>query len=161
MARHLGHACGTWQQAQRDFGHAELNFVVVHSNAVMADQGHLPSATQGRAVQAAHHRFTQTFDDKKILFDLLDARKHVLRIAGLQAHRGLQVSPGEEGGFIGRENDAVDRVFVCQYLGSQRRHVLAPLCAHGVDWGVGLVKRDGGDAVVKLVLNSFHGVSLL
>ena len=44
MARHLGHARSTGQQAQRDFGHAELNFVVVHGNAVMADQRRLPTA---------------------------------------------------------------------------------------------------------------------
>ena len=157
VACHLGHATGAGQQAQGHFGQAELGFLVVDGDAVVAHQRHFPAATQRRAVEQANDRFTQGFDGAEVALDALDLFEHPGRVTGSQAHHTLEVGPGEEGGFVGGQQDATDGVLVLHDLGGHFAHVVLPLQAHGVDRGVGFVEGDGGDAVYESVLDGFHG----
>ncbi len=123
----------------------------------MADQRHFPAAAQRRAVQAANDRFAQRFQRAEVLFHPLDFGKDGARIRRLVAHQSLQVRAGEEGGFVGRQDDAADGVFVLQHLRGRLGQIALPLQAHGVDGGIRLVKGEGGDAVAEFVLDGFHG----
>jgi hypothetical protein len=67
LARHLGDAAAAGDQAQRDLGQAELRLGVVHRDAVVAHQRHFPATAQRGAVEAAHHRLAQGFDDAEVL----------------------------------------------------------------------------------------------
>ena len=156
MPRHFGHAAGTGQQAQRYFGQAKRNFAVVNGDAVVANQRHFPAATQRRATQEADHGLAQGFQGAKVAFDLLNFSKHGGRVLGANAHGGFEVGPGKKRGFCGGEQDAANRVFVLQHLGGERVHIVFPLRAHGVDGRAWLVKGDGGNAVLELVLDCFH-----
>ena len=149
QARHLGHAGGAGHQAQGDFGQAELDLGVGHGDAVVGDQGHFPAAAQCGAVEAGHHGDAQRFERAEVLFHALDLAKRAGRIGGREAHGGLEVGPGKEAGLGRREHDAFERgaqaFAVAQHLCGDLAQLLLPLAAHGVDGGVGFVKRDDGD----------------
>ena len=98
MAGHLGHATGAGQQAQCHLGQAELNLVVVHRNAVVADQRHFPAAAQRGAIEAAHHRLAQGLDGAEVLLDAFNLGEDRPRVGWLQAHGAFQVGTGKEGG---------------------------------------------------------------
>ena len=156
VAGHLGHATGAGQQAQGHFGQAKLGLAVINGNAVVAHERHLPAAAQRGAVEATDHRHAQRLQGAKVLFDQLNLGEDGLGIRRLHPHGGLQVGAGKKGGLGRRQEDAFDSGLVLQYLGGQGGHVFLPLHAHGVDGRIGLVKGDGGNAVLQCVLNIFH-----
>jgi hypothetical protein len=149
LARHLGDAAAAGDQAQRDLGQAELRLGVVHRDAVMAHQRHLPAAAQRRAVQAAHHRLAEGLDDAEVLLDALDLDVDALGVLGLHAHHALEVGAGEKGALGRGQDDAADGVLVLGHLGRHGVQVVLPLQAHGVDGRVLLVEGDDGDAVLR------------
>ena len=104
LARHLGDAAATGNQAQRDFGQAELCFGVGGGDAVVADQSHFPAAAQRRAIQAADHRHAQCLDGAKSSLDAFDLDKDTRAVRGLRAHDALQVGPRKKGR-LGRGQD--------------------------------------------------------
>ena len=151
QARHLGHASGAGHQAQRDLGQAELDLGVGHGDAVVGDQRHLPPTAQRCAIEAGHHGDTQRFERAEVLLHALDFAKRVGRIGGCEAHGGLEVGAGKEAGLGRCKHDALEgsaQAFaVAQHLGRDLAQLLLPLAAHGVDGGIGFVKRDDGDLV--------------
>jgi hypothetical protein len=159
LARHLGDAAAAGDQAQRDLGQAELRLGVVHRDAVMAHQRHLPAAAQRRAVQAAHHRLAEGLDDAEVLLDALDLDVDARGVLGLHAHHALEVGAREKGALGRGQDDAADGVLVLGHLGRHGVQVVLPLQAHGVDGRVLLVEGDDGDAVLDAVLDGleFHG----
>ena len=158
QARHLGDAGGAGDQAQRDFGQAELDLVVVHGDAVVAHQRQFPAASQRSAIEATHHRRAECLERTEILLGLFDLTVDLGGIRGLQPHRALEIGAGKKRALGRRQDDAVDRVLVLDHLSRDRAQVLLPLAAHGVDRRAGFVKSDGGDAVLQIVLDRFHGV---
>ena len=156
VARHLGHAGGTGQEAQADFGHAKLNLAVLDGDAVVRNQRHLPAAAQRRAVEAADHGFAQSLDGAEGFLHALDARKHGWRVRGFEAHGGFEVGTGKKRRFSGLQHDPVDGVLVLHDALSQGDHIVLPLQAHGVDGRVGLVKGNDGDAPVQRVADVLH-----
>ena len=156
MARHLGHAAGTRQQAQGHFRQAELNLAVVNGDAVVADQRHFPAAAQGGATQQADDGFAQGLHRAEVVFDLFNLGKHRGGIGRADAHGGFEVGPGKKGGLGRGEQDAANRLFVLEHLRRQGVHIVFPIGAHGVDGRARLVKRDRGNAVLELVLDGFH-----
>ena len=149
QARHLGHAGGAGHQAQRDLGQAELDLGVGHGDAVVGDQGHLPPAAQRGAVEAGHDRDAQRFQSAKVRLHALDFAERGGGIGGREAHGGFEVSTGKKAGLGRCQHDAFERdaqaFAVAQHLGRHLAQLLLPLAAHGVDGGVGFVKRDDGD----------------
>ena len=149
QAGHLGHAGGAGHQAQRHLGQAELDLWVGHGDAVVGDQRHLPPTAQRCAVEAGHHRDAQRFERAEVLFHALDFAKRVGCIGGREAHGGLEVGARKEAGLGRCQHDAFERsaqaFAVTQHLGGDLAQLLLPLAAHGVDGGVGFVKRDDGD----------------
>ena len=168
QARHLGHAGGAGHQAQRDLGQAELDLGVGHGDAVVGDQGHFPATAQRRAIEAGHHRDAQRFERAEVLLHALDFAENGRSIRRCQAHGGLEVGARKEAGLGRCQHDAFEgsaQAFaVTQHLCSDLAQLLLPLAAHGVDGGVGFVKRDDGDlAFVALggdefVANGLHDV---
>jgi len=131
--RHLGDAAGAGNQAQRDFGQAELDFFVINRDAVMADQCHFPATPQRRTVEAADHRLAEGFQRTEVLLGLLNFLEDLGRIRSLQPHRGLEVGTGKKGAFVRRQHDAANRVLVFHDLRGGFGQVFLPLRAHGVD----------------------------
>ena len=133
MARHLGDAAGTGQQAKRDLGQAELDARVIHRDAVVADQRHFPAAAQSGAVEAADHRDAQGLQRAEIVLDALDAGVHGGGVSGGEAHGGFEVGTRKKRGFGRCQQHAANRRAVLQHLHRQRVQVVLPLLAHGVD----------------------------
>jgi hypothetical protein len=156
QARHLGDAGGARDQPQRDLRQAELDPGIVHRHPVMRDQRHFPAATQGRAIEAAHHRFAQCLERAEILLGQLDFAEHARRVRGLQSHRALEIGTGEECALGRRQDDALDGFLVLHHPRRHLGQVLLPLLAHRVDRRAGLVEGDRGDAVLEFVLDGFH-----
>ena len=91
VARHFGDAAGAGQQAQRDLGQAELDARIIHRDAVVADQRHLPAAAQGGAVEAADHWDAQCLQRAEILLDAFNTGEHGAGVGGGEAHGGFEV----------------------------------------------------------------------
>ena len=156
VARHFGDATGAGQQTQRDLGQAELDARVIHRDAVVPDQRHLPTAAQGGAVEAAHDRSAQGLQRAEVLLDAFDAGVHGRGVGRCQAHGGFEVGTRKKRAFGRGQHDAANGRTVLQHLHRQGLQVFLPLLAHGVDRRVWLVKGDGGDAVLQAVADGVH-----
>jgi len=162
QARHLGDAGGAGHQAQGHLGQAELDARVVHGDAVVAHQRHLPAAAQGRTVEAADHRDAQGFQRAKVLLHALDLAEGRGRIGRREPHRGLEVGAREEAGLGRCQHHALELGAVGNHARRGLAQVGLPLAAHGVDAGVRFVEGDerhlavGG--VEEFVADGLHGV---
>ena len=147
QARHLGDAGGAGDQAQGQLGQAELSLGVVHRDAVVRGQRHLPAAAQRAAVQARDDGNPQRLQRAEGVLEALDLGEQRGRVGAGQAHHAFQVGAGKKG-FLGRGQDHTLELIL---LGSDLRHgggdVGLPRGAHGVDGRARLVEGDGGDAI--------------
>ena len=130
---HFGDATGPGNQAKGNFRQSKLNFLVVHCNPVMANQGHFPTTTERRPIDTTHHRHAQRFQSAEVFLHGLDFSEDLRAIRCLGPHQPFEVCTREEGGLVGREHDASDCRLVGEHLGRDDTQVFLPIQAHGVD----------------------------
>ena len=158
-----GHAAAAGQQAQADLRQADGAALDVRGDAVVARQGDLQSAAEGRAVDGRDDRLAQGLQLAQVGLDVLDLGERLTGVLRGDRDDALEVTAGEEGLLGAGDDDTGDRILLRLKPFDGLVHGFLVVLVHHVGPTGGVVEGQGDDAVGILVpLNSVlcHGFSL-
>jgi hypothetical protein len=106
------YAAGARQQAERDFGEAELRRRVVQRDATVTGESDFETAAERRTVQCRDDGLAQRLESAQVGLDLGDALCELRSVLVRHLDEQLEVAAGEEGVLRGRDDHAADRVLL-------------------------------------------------